>query len=146
MDYSKKDIGINRRAHRGVAVFIHENTPFKEITINIPLQAIEARINIGIDVTIVSIYNSRIHDINENLLTTLFNLLPKPVILTGDFNSYIRIWGSPENDVGGVKVLEFIEKNQLNILNDGRYTRASGTSKSAINLTIASPSLQPIPF
>ena len=51
--------------------------------------------------------------------------------------------GKPGNDVRGVRVLKFIEKKQLNILNDGRHTRTSGTSKSAIDLTIASPSLQP---
>ena len=38
----------------------------------------------------------------------------------------------------------FINKNQINILNDGRHTRTSGNSKSAIDLTIASSSLQPI--
>ena len=91
-----KEGHINRRAHGGVAIFIHDNIPFKEITINTPLQAIAARINIGIDVTIVSIYNSRSHEISENLLSTLFHQLPKPVILTRDFNSYNQIWGSPE--------------------------------------------------
>ena len=75
---------------------------------NTPLQAIAARINIGIDVTMVSINNSRSHEIDQNLLSTLFHQLPKPVILTEDFNSYNQIWGSPENDVRGVKVLKFI--------------------------------------
>ena len=93
---------------------------------------------------IVSIYNSRSHDISENLLSTLFQQLPKPVILTGDFNIYNQIRGSQVNDNGGDKVLSFINKNQLNILNDGRHSRTSGTSKSAIDIIIASPSLQPI--
>ena len=100
-----KEGHINRRAHEGVAIFIHGNIPFKEITINTPLQAIAARINIGIDVAIVSIYNSR----GENLLSTLFHQLPKPVRITGDFNSYNQISGSPEDDVRGVELLDFIE-------------------------------------
>ena len=107
-----KEGHINRRAHGRVAVFIHDNIPFKEITTDTPLQAIAARLNIGIDVTVVSIYNSRSHDISENLLSTLLHQLPKPVILAGDFNSYNQIWESPENDVGGVKVLEFIKKTK----------------------------------
>ena len=41
----------------------------------------------------------------------------------------------------GVKI---DRKKQLDILNEGKHTRTSGTSKSAIYLTIASPSLQPI--
>ena len=98
----------------------------------------------GRDVIIVSIYNSRDEDIGENLLSTLVQQLPKPVILTGDFNRYNQIWGSPINDNRGDKVLSFIDKNRLNILNDGRYTRTSGSSKSATDLKIAPPSLQPI--
>ena len=57
---------INRRAHGGVTISIHGNIPFKEITVNTPLQAIAARINIGIDGTLVSTYNTRSHDIGEN--------------------------------------------------------------------------------
>ena len=52
--------------------------------------------------------------------------------------------GKPVNDNIGDKVLSLINKNQLNILNDGIRTRTSGTSKWANDLTIASPSLQPI--
>ena len=56
-----KEGHINHRSRGGVAIFIHDNKPFKEITIKtpLPLRAIAARTNIGIDVTIVSIYNSR---------------------------------------------------------------------------------------
>ena len=141
-----KEWHTNIRAHGGVAIFIHETIPYQKVTLNTPLQAIAARINIGRDVTIVSIYNSRSHDINENLLSTLFQQLPKPVILTGDFNSYIQIRWSMKNDNRGDEWLNFIDKNQVNILNDGRHTRTSGTSKSSNVLTIASSSVQPIWF
>ena len=105
-----KEGHINRRAHGGIPILIHDNILLNEITINTPLQTVAARINIRIDVTIVSIYISRSDDISENLLTTLFHQLPKPVILTGNFNSYNQRWGSLEVDVRGVKVLDFIEK------------------------------------
>ena len=112
--------------------------------LNTQLQVITARINIGRDLTIVSFCNSRSQDISENLLSTLFQQLPNPVILTGDFSRFKQIRGSLVNDNRGDKVLTFFNKNQRNILNDGRHTRTSGTLKSAIDLTIASPSLQPI--
>ena len=48
------------------------------------------------------------------------------------------------NDNRGYQVLILTNKNQLNILNDGRDTRISGTSKSTMDLTIAFPSLQAI--
>ena len=95
-----KEGHTNYRAHEGVANFIHETIPHQKSILNTPLQAIAARINIGRDVTIVSIYNLRSHNISENLLSTLFQQLPKPVILRGDFNSYHQIWGSPANDKG----------------------------------------------
>ena len=46
------------RALGGVEIFIRETIPYQIVTLNTQLQAIAARINIGKDVTIVSIYNS----------------------------------------------------------------------------------------
>ena len=117
----------NNRAHWGVAI------------LNTPLHAIAARVSIGRDVALVSIYNSRSHTINENLFSTLFQQLPKPVILAGDFNRYHQTWESPANYNRGCQVLNFINKNKLNILYDERHTRTSGTSKSVIDLTVATP-------
>ena len=107
--YKELQCIIQRRTYKPSTTWRSSNLhpwqyTFQKITINTPLQATEARINIGIDVTIVSIYKSRSYHISENLLSTLFHQLPKPVILTGDFNSYNKIWGSTENDVRGVKV------------------------------------------
>ena len=65
-------------------------------------------------------------------------------MLTEDFKGYNQIRRSPVNDNRENKVLIFVNKNQPNILNDGGHRSASGISKTAIDLTIASPSLQPI--
>ena len=68
-------------------------------------------------------------------------------LFSGNFfagQCYQQKLGHPANDNKGYQVLNFINKNKLNILNDGRHKRASDTSKSAIDLTIMSPSLQPI--
>ena len=94
--------------------------------------------------TIVSIYNSRCHNISNTLLSALFQQLPKTVILTVDFNSYHQIGKNPTNNNRECQVQSFINNNQLNILNDARHIKTSGTSISAIDLTITSPSLQPI--
>ena len=58
----------------------------------------------------VSIYISRSHGMNENLLSTLFQQLPKPVILIEEFNGYHQIWGSPANDYREFQVLSFKNK------------------------------------
>ena len=139
-----KEGPTNYRAHKLVAIFIHDTILYQKLILNTPLQAIAARFNIWRDVTIVSIYNSRIHSICESILSTLFRQLPKPVTLTRSLNSYHKICWSSANDNRGCQVLFFINKNQLHILNHGRQTRTSITSKLSIVLTIAPPSLQPI--
>ena len=63
-----KEEHTNIRTHGRVAIFIRETIPYQKLIFNTPLQAIAARINIGRDVTIVFIYNSRSHDISETLL------------------------------------------------------------------------------
>ena len=55
-----KEGHTNIRAHGGVANFIHETISYQKVTLNTPLQAIAARIIIGRDVTIVSIYNQEV--------------------------------------------------------------------------------------
>ena len=62
--------------------------------------------------TTVSIYNSRSHDISEKVLSTLFQQLPKPVILSGDPNRYYHILGNLENYKKGCQVLNFINKTK----------------------------------
>ena len=113
-----KEGHLNHRAHGGVAIFIHETLPYKEIELNTPIQAVAAQISIGKPVTVASIYNSRSHQINESLLTDILKQLPKPVILTGDFNAYHHVWGSPEIDNRGTQVFNFTQNNNLNIIND----------------------------
>ena len=132
---------MQRRTHKLPSIW--KSILYQKLTLNTPLQAIAARINTGRDVTIVSIYNSRSHAMDENLLSTLFQQLPKPVISTRHFNSYLQLWGRHESDNRGCQVLSCINKNQLKILNDGRHTRTSATSKSAVDLTIASPLYSP---
>ena len=139
-----KEGHTNCRAQRGLAIFINVTIPYQKLTLNLPLQAIAARINIGKEVTIVSNYNSRNHELIEDLFSTLSQQLPKPVILTWDHFSYLQIWGNPVNNNRGCQVLSFIIKHKLNILNDGRHTRTSSISKSVIDFTIPSLSLQPI--
>ena len=123
-----KEGHTNIRAHGGVAILIHETIPHQKVTLNSQLHAIAARINIGRNVTIVSIYISRSHVISGKLLSTVFQQRPKPVISTGYFNIYNQIWGSLVNDDRGDKVLGFIIKNQPKILNDGSHTRKSDIS------------------
>ena len=51
--------------------------------------------------------------------------------------------GSDTADSRGTHVANFIEKNNLNILNNDNDIRISGPSRSSIDLSIIYPSLQP---
>ena len=82
----------NYRAHRAVAMIIHETIPYPKIIFYTSIPSVAAEINIGRNVTIVSTFNSRSHAI----MKTSYQL-PIPVILTKDFNSYHQIWESPAN-------------------------------------------------
>ena len=68
-----KERHTNYRAHGGVAIFIHYTIPCKKWILNTPPQAISTKVNIGWDVTIVFMYNSRSHKICENLLSAFFH-------------------------------------------------------------------------
>ena len=91
----------------------------------------------------MSLYNSRIHEVNERLLSELKNQLPPPVLITGDFNSYHPIWASDTADSRVTQVADFNENNNLNILNNGNALRILEPSRFSIDLFTISPSLQP---
>ena len=103
----------NYRAREGVAIFIQETILYQKFIRNTTLQAMSAKINIRRDMTIISVYNSRKHDIRENLISALFQYLPKPVLLTGVFNSYHQLEGNPANDYRRCQVLSFNNKTSL---------------------------------
>ena len=116
--------GPNRHEwHVGAAILVHETVQVKEIQLKTPLQAVTAEVKNGIFFTIVSLSNSRKHEINERLLSEHKNQLPPPVLITGDFKSYHPIWGSDTADSRGTQAANFIENNNLNILNNGNATR-----------------------
>ena len=68
-----KEGHLSHNWHGGAAIFIHETVPTKVIQLNTSLQATAAQVNIGFLITIVSLYNSRSHEINERLLSELKN-------------------------------------------------------------------------
>ena len=110
---------------------------------NSPLQAVAATVNMETEVTVVNIFNSKIREINEHILTDKFHQLPEPIILT-DFIRYLEYWGTSSKDRRGNQVYSFIEKQQLYLMDDTRHTKTTGTSKSVNDLTTVSPSMQPI--
>ena len=61
----------NRRNHGGVAIYIHQDTPFSNITLSTSIQAVAATIHLKRKFTICNIYSYCEYQNQEALLTTL---------------------------------------------------------------------------
>ena len=49
----------NPRSRGGVAIYLHESIPYKQINLITPFQAVAFQVNLGTQITITSLYNSR---------------------------------------------------------------------------------------
>ena len=118
-----KDGHYNQGQHGGVALYIHSDVPFQEIKLNTPIQAVAAEIKLEFNLTVCNIYSSRSHQLSPSLLNDLYNQLPTPCLILGDFNAYSSVWNCTSTDSRGRSMEEFILANNLVILNDGAPTR-----------------------
>ena len=80
---------------------------------------------------------------NSTDLENLIAQLPPPILLLGDFNAHSTLWGCCKTDLRGKMIEDLLLKHNLSILNDGSntYLHPATGSSSAIDLSIASPSL-----
>ena len=146
-DYTvhRKDVEDGIHAHGGVAILIHKTIFSKAISLNTELQAICVQITLA-DYTfcICNIYFPPAERITTVDLNNLFQQVPSPSILTGDFNAHNPLWGSTTLNTQGELVEEVvIHTRNFNLLNTGVATHmcmASGTT-SCIDLTFCSRSM-----
>jgi len=89
--------------------------------------------------TLVNFYNPCLR-LEMDKLDDIMDQVRLPVVWTGDFNAHNPLWGSRNIDVNGVLIEDFIDKNNLVLLNNGRLTgfQVNRGSLSCINLTFAS--------
>lgn len=134
------------RASRGVALFIKIGLKQEAVTLNSPLQVVACTIYAPRKITLVSIYLPGEEQLSKVDLRHLFQQLPQPSIIMGDFNSRSPFWGSQTRDNRGKIWEDLIDEFNLTIMNDGTATHFSSAyqSFSAIDLTLASPSLAPL--
>ena len=114
---------------------------FLTTKLNTPMQAVATEIFISFTFPICNIYSSRSHNLNNQLLSNLFDQLPSPCLIFGDFNAYSIHWGSPSSDSRSRIIESFLLNNRMNLLNDGSPSRITQNSETAINLSICSPSI-----
>ena len=133
---------FNHRFHGGVALYLHNSYPYQEIRIDSPYQVVAAKISLKshTSLCIASIYISPRTNLDKEEMNNIIRQLPRPFIITGDFNAHHTDWGNRTTDRKGNIVHEMITENNLNILNGRTPTHISGTG---IDLTISSADITP---
>lgn len=132
----------------GVITLVHKSLYSSPLPLNTDLQAVAVNVfhpNFGY-VSVCNVYIS--HDVVLSLsnLVSLYNQLPKPCFIVGDFNSHHPLWGSPDHNPRGLTVEDFlINNNNICLLNDGSPTFFHLGHKvfSHVDLSLVSDSLLP---
>lgn len=131
------------RASGGVAILTNTNYPCREIPIQSNLEVIAVSIKIESEITLCNIYLPNQTNFNHTDLNNIINQLPKPYIITGDFNSHSPYWGSQKTDQRGKSIEKVLEDDNIMLLNTGAPTRMNPATGlfSAIDLSLSSTSL-----
>lgn len=120
----------NLRTNGGIAIFVNNLIESTEIHIQFPQEIIAVSIRLKAPLYICNIYlpdsiNLLLNDIND-----IIKQLPKPFPFLEDFNSCNQIWGSHHKDQRSKIMEKCIEKEQLILLNTGKYTCHNTTHNS----------------
>ncbi|GFO25225.1 RNA-directed DNA polymerase from mobile element jockey [Plakobranchus ocellatus] len=101
------------------ALLIRNGTRFSEIDLKTGLHAAAATISLEKTLTICSLYLPPNSPVSKLSLAELFEQLPKPFLVLGDFNAHSPAWGDSHRDGRGRMLEEFTAANDLIILNSG---------------------------
>ena len=134
-------------AKGGVGFLIHEDIVYHRIKLNTKFQAIAIHAYLHKRVTICNIYINPQQNFSQADLENLTQQLPRPYILTGDFNSHHTLWHGLQPDSRGNIIEKFVLENDINILDENEHTyevfRNGTLYKAHIDLTLITPDLQP---
>lgn len=141
----RRDCLSEGNAKGGVLIAVQTTIHSQPLNLTTELQAIAVRVHLQTPVTICNIYLHQADDITLSNLEQLTQQLPKPFILTGDFNAHNSTWGSTQTDQRGQIIETFLNSSDMLLLNDGSPTRFNlyNGSSSAIDLTFCSSNLFP---
>ena len=128
-------------AKGGVGIFIRKEIPYISVNLNTNFQAIAVQLYSHKKITLCSLYIPPDQIFTQQELENLIQQLPKPFILTGDFNSHNEIWFDKKTDIKGRIVENFILENNLCLLDENKFTFCRGNTQSHIDLTLVSPEI-----
>ena len=126
----------------GVALIVSKNIPHKIINLISNFDAIAIEITSQIPFILINIYIPPTKQFTLQDLNTIIPQTSKPVVITGDFNAWSPLWGSKSYNKRGKIVSEFIESNDLILLNNSQPTHFSThRTFTNIDITLCSPEL-----
>lgn len=133
------------RPSGGTSILVRNNIPHSQVIINTRLQVTAVQVSniISRTITICTIYVPPEFNLTLQDLDSLAEQLPTPYMLLGDFNSHNPIWGSQYANTKG-KILEnFINSNDLCLLNTPAHTHlhSGHGTYTTIDLTLCEPEL-----
>ena len=130
-------------ASGGVAIYIKDNIPHKEITLTTSLEAVAVSIMLSMPISICNVYLPNSNDLDPLILQELIHQLPHPFLLLGDFNSHSTLWGCSNTNTRGKIIETLLFNNDLILLNSSSSTHfnvATGNF-SSIDLSISTPTI-----
>ena len=126
----------------GSSILVHSSYPQREIKLSTDLQAVAVSVSLEKEITICSLYIPPNFTLHSHHLNSLLEQLPSPYLLVGDFNGHNMLWGCSKNNVRGEIIENFIEANDLCLMNDKSHTYlhpATGIF-SSLDLSLCHPS------
>lgn len=128
--------------YAGSAILIHKKLFFISLSLtgfdSNQFQISAAKCN---DITFVSVYSPPNKQMSFSDWTRLSSQISSPFLIGGDFNAHHLTWGSYTNNTAGDIIYNFLEANNVCLLNDGSCTKIPPPENSAVDLTITSANL-----
>lgn len=132
----------------GVITLVHKSLYAVPFPLQTQLQTVAVKIFhplFGL-IYVCNVYIDHRIILNPSMLQSLYNQLPKPCLIVGDFNSHHPLWGSPNHNNRGLIIEQFLlDNNNICLLNNGSPTHFNLTHKSFhhVDLSITSDSISP---
>jgi len=129
--------------HRGgCAIYVREGIQVRKLDINCTHQLVALEFFYNNSSFIILNMYSPEQTLQLDSLFAFLNSITSPIFLCGDFDSHHTLWGSTHNDSKGRALVDFLDNNNLVLLNDGSGTRICRNGNlSPLDLTFASPSI-----
>jgi len=126
-----------------VGIYVKLQVPHSQIELKSKLPAVAVQITIHRPITVCSVYLSPSSRWTCKDLLELYQELPSPVLICGDFNAHSPLWGLQQKDKKGEIIEDLLTDSDLVLLNNrsSTYLHPATGTQTAIDLTMGDPNL-----